>query len=171
MRLTELLFSFKGRIGRQYWWLTSLAVAFVVGMLNSLVEVAAKATGNGTIVPDTGEFEPSVPFLLVMLAIAIGNTWISYAVATKRLHDRARTGWWLVVQLALMIGAVGAAFLALAMPEAQRTPLYGAAIVLCVIAVVVSIWLFVELGFLKGTSGPNRFGPDPLARQDAEMLQ
>ncbi len=22
-------------------------------------------------------------------------------------------------------------------------------------------WLFIELGLLKGTSGPNRFGPDP----------
>ena len=24
------------------------------------------------------------------------------------------------------------------------------------------LWLFIELGFLKGTAGPNRFGPDPL---------
>ncbi len=28
---------------------------------------------------------------------------------------------------------------------------------------LVSIWLVVELGFLRGTVGPNRFGPDPLA--------
>jgi uncharacterized membrane protein YhaH (DUF805 family) len=25
------------------------------------------------------------------------------------------------------------------------------------------IWGLVELGFLRGTLGPNRFGPDPLA--------
>lgn len=25
------------------------------------------------------------------------------------------------------------------------------------------VWLMVELGFLRGTAGPNRFGPDPLA--------
>ncbi|HAE49771.1 MAG TPA: DUF805 domain-containing protein, partial [Tistrella mobilis] len=24
------------------------------------------------------------------------------------------------------------------------------------------IWLLVEIGFLRGTEGPNRFGPDPL---------
>lgn len=24
------------------------------------------------------------------------------------------------------------------------------------------IWLLIELGFLRGTPGPNRFGPDPL---------
>jgi uncharacterized membrane protein YhaH (DUF805 family) len=22
------------------------------------------------------------------------------------------------------------------------------------------IWMFIEIGFLKGTQGPNRFGPD-----------
>lgn len=27
---------------------------------------------------------------------------------------------------------------------------------------VGGIWLIVELGFLRGTVGPNRFGPDPL---------
>jgi uncharacterized membrane protein YhaH (DUF805 family) len=33
------------------------------------------------------------------------------------------------------------------------------------------IWLFVEIGFLKGTQGPNRFGPDPLGapQSDAKL--
>jgi uncharacterized membrane protein YhaH (DUF805 family) len=26
----------------------------------------------------------------------------------------------------------------------------------------VLVWAFVELGCLRGTLGPNRFGPDPL---------
>ena len=30
------------------------------------------------------------------------------------------------------------------------------------IPLVGAIWLIVELGFLRGTYGPNRFGPDPL---------
>lgn len=28
---------------------------------------------------------------------------------------------------------------------------------------VVCLWVFIKCGFLKGTPGPNRFGPDPLA--------
>ncbi len=28
-----------------------------------------------------------------------------------------------------------------------------------------TIWFYVETGFLKGTTGPNRFGPDPLEKQ------
>ena len=31
------------------------------------------------------------------------------------------------------------------------------------VPVIGSIWLLVELGFLRGTEGPNRFGADPLA--------
>ena len=30
------------------------------------------------------------------------------------------------------------------------------------IPVIGWIWALIELGFLKGTDGPNRFGPDPL---------
>ena len=30
-------------------------------------------------------------------------------------------------------------------------------------SVALGIWAIVELGFLRGTSGPNRYGPDPLA--------
>jgi uncharacterized membrane protein YhaH (DUF805 family) len=29
----------------------------------------------------------------------------------------------------------------------------------------ISIWAFVELGFLRGTPGTNRYGPDPLKVQ------
>ena len=32
------------------------------------------------------------------------------------------------------------------------------------IPLIGAIWAFVELGCLKGTGGPNRFGPDPLER-------
>ena len=31
------------------------------------------------------------------------------------------------------------------------------------VPIIGSIWLLVELGFLRGTPGANRFGPDPLA--------
>jgi uncharacterized membrane protein YhaH (DUF805 family) len=31
------------------------------------------------------------------------------------------------------------------------------------IPIIGGIWLLVELGFLRGTDGPNRFGPDPTA--------
>lgn len=36
-------------------------------------------------------------------------------------------------------------------------------IFISLVPVIGAIWLFIDLGFLRGTPGPNRFGPDPLA--------
>ena len=33
-----------------------------------------------------------------------------------------------------------------------------------VILVIVALWILVELGCLKGTQGPNRYGLDPLGQ-------
>ena len=33
------------------------------------------------------------------------------------------------------------------------------------VPIVGGLWLLVELGFFRGTPGPNRFGPDPLAAE------
>lgn len=171
MRLPELLFSFKGRIGRQSWWLASLAVGVIAGMLNSLIELAAKVTGNGAIDPETNEFEPSGVFLVGVLAVTVINAWINYALCTKHLHDRERSGWWLVVQAGLILLMVAIAVGAMALSEAERNPFLVAAGVVGALAFALSLWLFVLLGFLKGTQGPNAYGPDPLAerRADAEL--
>ena len=32
---------------------------------------------------------------------------------------------------------------------------------LVLVPIIGPIWMFIELGFLGGTIGPNRFGPDP----------
>lgn len=38
------------------------------------------------------------------------------------------------------------------------------------IPVIGPIWLLVELGFLRGSDGPNRFGPDPLTMAPDALL-
>jgi len=35
---------------------------------------------------------------------------------------------------------------------------------------IVSLWYLVEIGFLKGTDGDNRFGPDPLGQASANVV-
>lgn len=37
-----------------------------------------------------------------------------------------------------------------------------------VIIVLIALWLLVELGFLKGMQGPNRYGPDPLGQKQSD---
>ena len=36
-------------------------------------------------------------------------------------------------------------------------------ILIVVVPVVGGLWYLIECGFLKGTTGPNKYGPDPLA--------
>ncbi len=43
-------------------------------------------------------------------------------------------------------------------------------LLIALIPLIGSIWLLIELGFLRGTEGENRFGPDPLAAAAAAQL-
>lgn len=35
-------------------------------------------------------------------------------------------------------------------------------LLICLLPLIGNIWLLIELGFLRGTAGPNRFGPRPI---------
>ena len=41
-------------------------------------------------------------------------------------------------------------------------------ILINLIPIVGGLWTLIECGFLRGTAGPNRFGPDPLESQATE---
>jgi len=36
-------------------------------------------------------------------------------------------------------------------------------LILHVVSFAITVWAFVELGCLRGTLGPNQYGPDPLS--------
>ena len=55
------------------------------------------------------------------------------------------------------------------MPEEQAAIRYVIAGAAGLAALAISIWLFVEIGFLRGTPGPSRFGPDPLGARQADV--
>ena len=168
MNWPQLLFGFKGRITRLYWWVTSLVVSVVAGMLTQSLQFWAREMGAGAIDTETGMFEPSGAFGIGVGVIALFNLWINFAVSVKRLHDRDRTGWWIaVVYLAIMVAIVlGVA--TLTQPEGQRAPLNAVAVAAVFAASCLMIWMFIEIGFLKGTQGSNRFGSDPLGAPQSD---
>jgi uncharacterized membrane protein YhaH (DUF805 family) len=166
--LTELLFSFKGRIRRLHWWVTTIIVSLVAGGLTSILEIAARSTGSFTLDPNTDTIEPTGPFGLAVGVVGLANLWINFALSAKRLHDRDRTGWWLLWQVLILTVAIVLIVVAVAVPEEQRTPWATLAGLVGVAALAISLWLFVEIGFLRGTQGPNRFGPDPLGATQAD---
>ena len=160
---TELLFSFRVRIRRLYFWLTTLVFGFAAGMLTSTFQFIAKTYGIGETNPDTHQFEPTGPLSIAIFAVTLANLWVNLALSVKRLHDRDRTGWWIAAMYLSIIVAVGLGFLTLTQPEGQREPLNTIAVIAVIAAGVLLVWLVIEIGFLRGTRGPNRFGPDPLA--------
>jgi uncharacterized membrane protein YhaH (DUF805 family) len=96
------------------------------------------------------EFAGLTLALLVILYIPL--IWIGLAIGAKRLHDRDKSAWWLLVFYAApgILSTAG-----------NRLEDVGF-IILHVISFAISVWAFVELGCLRGTPGPNRHGPDPL---------
>ena len=171
MGLTDLLFSFKGRINRKPWWLATIAVGLTASVITAIIEVIARTSGQTAIDPVTNQVEPTGLLGMLVGLVGLVNMWIAFALSAKRLHDRDRTGWWLIWQLLILILAVILVVVAIAVPQEQGAVWYALAGAACLAAFVVSVWLFVQIGFLRGTQGPNRFGPDPLgaARADAQL--
>jgi len=91
LTITEVLFSFDGRIGRQTYWLASIGVAVAyygvmgVGMVLGL--------------PDD--------LLGIMLLVGyIPLIWASLAIQTKRWHDRDKSGLWILIGMIPLIGPI-----------------------------------------------------------------
>jgi uncharacterized membrane protein YhaH (DUF805 family) len=150
MDWTTLLFSFNGRINRGKYWFAVLIylvvwIAFIALCLIWL---------GGTNIDNLLSFAGTALLLwLIGFVLFIVLTWSSLAVGIKRLHDRDKSGWW------ILLFWLGPSVLG---GWQTTAPDMGASLVLALAAGVIAIWGFVELGCLRGTPGPNRYGPDPL---------
>jgi uncharacterized membrane protein YhaH (DUF805 family) len=137
-----LLNSFDGRIGRKTFWIAMgvLALAEIVGHF-----VAEAIQGDR-----------------LSAIVDLVFTYPEFAVAARRGQDRnlplAVVGTFfaagVVLDLITVLGLSG---------TAEQPSTLSLAIALPF--TVFGIALLVELGFRKGTTGPNRYGPDPLAPQ------
>jgi len=131
----------KGRISRSQFWLGMLGIAAAMGIAVSIAFWTPIAIA-------------SIPVVLIAF-VAI------YILAIKRLHDCNKTGWWTLV----FLWAPGV-FDRLGNKVAEESALWWA---LLVIALVLSLWGLVELGFRRGTDGGNDYGADPLKNDEAPV--
>jgi uncharacterized membrane protein YhaH (DUF805 family) len=147
MPMSQLLFSFSGRLNRKPYWLTTLAMIAVV--IVAMILLFALAGGAAILTGDASGL--GIGFFLVAFIVYIPLLWVGLALGVKRLHDRNKSGWWLALFWLLpgVLQGIG-----------EQIGTLG--IVLMVASLAISIWGLVELGFLRGTVGPNQYGPDPL---------
>jgi uncharacterized membrane protein YhaH (DUF805 family) len=129
-----LLFSFQGRINRAKYWIATI----------TYISVTIALVGLGFF------FRFDTFFFIVAAIVFIAVTASGIAVGLKRLHDRDMSGWWLLVfyPLPAVLDGVGRAI--------------GVPLIFSLAGSAISIWALVVLGFLRGTSGANQYGPDPL---------
>lgn len=149
--LTQLLFSFKGRINRKKYFLFAISVIFICLAIDALISPSfEKIDEDLTFVGAFGFF--------VYLSLHIIFTYIVIAVDVKRLHDLNKSGWF------CLFGAIPSAILTIldmavnapdALPNRLQALSWGS-------FVIALIYLIILL-FTKGTEGENQFGQDPLA--------
>ncbi len=155
MNLVSLFFSLSGRIGRAQWWL-----GFVVIM--AVVFVSA-----WIVYPEPFSFEsPRLPSSLAYNVLMLLLFWPSMAITWKRLQDRNWPAWvppaLAIIILPSYVGPFFGAFWDLDRMATGAGPVHET--VYFWLMLLVSLWLLVDNGFLRGTSGPNRYGPDPVAK-------
>jgi uncharacterized membrane protein YhaH (DUF805 family) len=156
MNWTWFLLSFEGRINRAKLWLAALIWFATIFSFMTIflftVDGILFASGHDTHSVSLRTIHPA--FYLLGLPLLVIAVWLFAATAIKRLHDRAKSAWWFVPF-----------FIAPSLLEKLSDWLDNPSLALLASALGLglSVWCFVELFCLRGTRGPNRFGPDPLA--------
>jgi len=149
VNFVDLFLSTDGRINRLRFWIGTLILAAISTAAMMLILATAGPTTSGVM-------------LSVLVAFALA--YPSYALMAKRFQDRDKPG-----TLAL-IGIVPTFVVNLLYTFRVLDPVEPSAVsrFLDVILVIVALWILVELGCLKGTQGPNRYGLDPLGQSQAD---
>ena len=137
-----LLNGFHGRIGRRTFWIAMGAV-YVLNVLACLL---------------AGQIQGDRLSAIVDLAF----TYPEFAITLKRAHDRLLPLWLLIAFFTA--NAVFDFLDVLGLPIAVDDSSNMLALATMIPFAVFGVALLVELGFRRGTAGPNKYGPDPLAR-------
>jgi uncharacterized membrane protein YhaH (DUF805 family) len=90
-----------------------------------------------------GASDPADAAVVAAIVAGLICLWPLWAISVKRCHDRDKSGWW------VLGWSIGGAI-----------PYLG---------FLISIWSLVELGFLDGTQGSNRYGTSPKGIGDTQV--
>jgi uncharacterized membrane protein YhaH (DUF805 family) len=132
--------SLSGRLTRAQWW------RFQIWAMLGFIVVVFAAINIENDKLRVGFIAAAVAAFLLTLVV----------VALKRLRDRNKGAWWLAVFYGVPLLCDSGAYAA-----GPDHALYFA-----VPAALVNLWALIELGFLRGSLGRNRYGEDPIGATD-----
>jgi uncharacterized membrane protein YhaH (DUF805 family) len=135
-----LLSSFEGRISRKTFWI-AIAVLIAAELAGYLIAQALQGDRLSAIVD-------------------LAFVYPEFAIAAKRAHDRDLPIWILIVFFGG--GAVLDLLTVLELSGGNDQPSLMS-LMIAVPFTVLLVALLIELGFRRGTIGPNQYGPDPVA--------
>jgi uncharacterized membrane protein YhaH (DUF805 family) len=143
MDYARLLFSFNGRINRARYLAVQLALltVWLILWLKS----------------------PFLHWQVLHWIAAAMMIWINAATTAKRLHDRNHSGWWAMA--VLIVNRLSYVYYGLFFGlyfGVDHSDARDLLLVMCAVALsVLQTCIFIELFFMIGTDGRNRFGSDP----------
>jgi len=135
-----LLTSFEGRISRKTFWI-AIAVLVAAEILAHFIAEALQGDRLSAI-------------------IYLAFTYPEFAIAAKRANDRDLPIWILIVFFGG--GAVLDLLTVLGLAGSNEQPSM-VSLFIAIPFTVMLVALMIELGFRRGTIGPNRYGPDPVS--------
>ena len=135
-----LLTSFEGRISRKTFWI-AIAVLVAAEILAHFIAEALQGDRLSAI-------------------IDLAFTYPEFAIAAKRANDRDLPIWILIVFFGG--GAVLDLLTVLGLAGSNEQPSM-VSLFIAIPFTVMPVALMIELGFRRGTIGPNRYGPDPVS--------
>ena len=157
---TKLFFSFEGRISRRMYLWSILALQLIV--VSVLLVSAAIVSGLRGEPPSDGHISGgTVGVLICGGVIMTALCWVIMALYIKRLHDRNRSGWWLLAGLIIYLGLeIVAATFHLGTTDGSEGSTSSVLIILIVsaVSIVFGLWISIELVFFSGKSVPNKYG-------------
>ena len=148
----SLFLSYKGRLTRTYWWIGILILGVAEAVLLFL---ALRAAGF----PLAALLDPTPKTLIIEMLVMVVLLRPNLSLLIKRLHDRSRTGWWAFVLYGIIFLLSVMDAYGLDGTEGEPNLLF---FLVAAPSMLVIVWLLIELGFLRGVRGTNKYGPDPL---------
>lgn len=100
-----LFTSFEGRINRQPFWLSLLALVIVEWIVIIVLGLVLGTSMMGGMDPEaaaSAAMTAMIPMWIVLLLFL----YPSLAIYTKRWHDRGKSGWWTLIIFVPLIGSI-----------------------------------------------------------------